>query len=201
MAAKVVTPEVVRRSTRQTVMTEKNMQEESKRLEEEIKKLFKQPIAETHQDDLIKTSKSLKLYLAQYQKISRDLVKNLKVAASITEAQEVAENRRDLKEDVNEHLDLINEELKKWGLDLVSLAESIATVSTVDDRLHHFLDDVEKQNSEDKNEEDDLNENGAKEDKKTRREDRRQDLCRIHVNSYGFFCCASKNQVARDRRR
>ena len=65
MAAKVVTPEVVRRSTRQTVMTEKNMQEESKRLEEEIKKLFKQPIAETHQDDLIKTSKSLKLYLAR----------------------------------------------------------------------------------------------------------------------------------------
>ena len=109
MAEKEVTPEGVRRSTRQTVMTEKNMQEELKRFEEEIKKLFKQPIAETHQDELIKTSKSLKLYLAQYQKISRDLVKNLKLAASITEAQEVAENRRDLKEDVNEHLDLIKE--------------------------------------------------------------------------------------------
>ena len=109
MAEKEVTPEGVRRSTRQTVMTEKNMQEELKRFEEEIKKLFKQPIAETHQDELIKTSKSLKLYLAQYQKISRDLVKNLKLAASITEAQEVAENRRDLKEDVNEYLDLIKE--------------------------------------------------------------------------------------------
>ena len=109
MAEKEVTPEGVRRSTRQTVMTETNMREELKRFEEEIKKLFKQPIAETHQDELIKTSKSLKLYLAQYQKISRDLVKNLKLAASISDAQEVAENRRHLKEDVNEHLDLIKE--------------------------------------------------------------------------------------------
>ena len=79
MAEKEVTPEGARRSTRQTVMTEKNMQEELKRFEEEIKKLFKQPIAETHQDELIKTSKSLKSYLAQYQ--TRPQIRDL-IAAS-----------------------------------------------------------------------------------------------------------------------